>query len=193
MLWTTGPWIIMSLNVRKCITIVNLSTGYLPTYHTCPKIWHSPLYYLLIFLKYCSMYGKQCRTWSDAAYAVSDLGLHCSQRPICPNIKDYYGIWHACPVKNQISSCSCTVWSVFNDHINFASLVIQNAPSEYSDQTALMQIFAGHTCAKLCFLDSVAQMFFLFCQKHCSIHQKYIAQFLLMSISIPQFFFCFVF
>ena len=23
---------------------------------------------------------------------ASDLGLHCLQRPVCPNIKDYYGI-----------------------------------------------------------------------------------------------------
>ena len=40
----------------------------LSTYHTCPKIWNSPFYYLLMYLKYCCMYGKQCGPWSDAAF-----------------------------------------------------------------------------------------------------------------------------
>ena len=26
-------------------------------------------------------------------YAASDLGLHCFQRPICPNTKGYYGTY----------------------------------------------------------------------------------------------------
>ena len=33
-----------------------------------PKIWNSPFYHLLGCLKYCCKNGKQCRTWSDAAY-----------------------------------------------------------------------------------------------------------------------------
>ena len=40
----------------------------LSTYHTCPKVWNSPLNYLLMCLEYCCMYGKQCRPWSDAAF-----------------------------------------------------------------------------------------------------------------------------
>ena len=40
----------------------------LVTYHTSPKIWSIPFYYLLICLKYCCMYGKYCRPWSDAAF-----------------------------------------------------------------------------------------------------------------------------
>ena len=41
----------------------------LSTYHTCPKIWNSPFYYLLMCLKWCvcCMYGEQCRPWSDVA------------------------------------------------------------------------------------------------------------------------------
>ena len=38
------------------------------TYYNCPKIWNSPFYYLLLCLKYCCMYGKQCRLWSDAEF-----------------------------------------------------------------------------------------------------------------------------
>ena len=38
------------------------------TYHTCPNIWNSQFYYLLICLKYFCMYGNQCRPWSDAAF-----------------------------------------------------------------------------------------------------------------------------
>ena len=45
----------------------------LPTYHTCLKIWNSLFYYLLMCLKhtclkYCCMYGKQCRPWSGPTF-----------------------------------------------------------------------------------------------------------------------------
>ena len=40
----------------------------LSTYHTCPKIWNNLFYYLSMCLKYCCMYGKQCRPWSYAAF-----------------------------------------------------------------------------------------------------------------------------
>ena len=40
----------------------------LSTKHTCPKVWNSPFYYLLMCLKHCCMYGKQCSPWSDAAF-----------------------------------------------------------------------------------------------------------------------------
>ena len=40
----------------------------LSTYHTCHEDWNSPFYYLLMCLKCCCMYGKQCRPWSDAAF-----------------------------------------------------------------------------------------------------------------------------
>ena len=46
-------------------TVFTLSIG--TPYHTCPKIWNSPFYSLLMCLKYCCMYGKQCRPRSDAA------------------------------------------------------------------------------------------------------------------------------
>ena len=59
----------------------------LTPYHTCTKIWNSPFYYPLMCLKYCGMYGKQCRPWSDA----TDLSLHCLQRLVCPNTQGYYG------------------------------------------------------------------------------------------------------
>ena len=59
----------------------------LSTYHTCPKIWntYSPFYYLLLGLKHCCMYGKQCRHDQMPHFAASDLGLHCLERPSCPN------------------------------------------------------------------------------------------------------------
>ena len=43
----------------------------LSTYHTCPKIRNSPLYYLLMYIKFCSMYGKHCRSRSEAAFCRS--------------------------------------------------------------------------------------------------------------------------
>ena len=65
--------------------------------------------------------------------------------------------WHVCPTKTQISlriravllESSLSAWR------NIASLAIQNAPSEDSDQTARMRsliwIFAGRTCSKVQF------------------------------------------
>ena len=38
------------------------------TYHTYPKILNSPLYYLVMCLKYCCMFGIQCRPRSDATF-----------------------------------------------------------------------------------------------------------------------------
>ena len=46
--------------------------------NTCPKVWKSPFYYLLMCLKYCCMYGSVL--WSH--YAASDLGQHCLSVPI---------------------------------------------------------------------------------------------------------------
>ena len=56
-------------NIRLYLYCIN--PGFLvtlSTYHTCPKIWNIPLYYLLMCLKYCCMYAKQCRPWLDAAF-----------------------------------------------------------------------------------------------------------------------------
>ena len=40
----------------------------LSTYYTCLQIWNNQFKYLLMCLKYCCMYGKQCRPWSDAKF-----------------------------------------------------------------------------------------------------------------------------
>ena len=45
---------------------VSIGTPYLLTILVLNFEIHSPFYYLLMCLKYCSMYGKQCRSWSDA-------------------------------------------------------------------------------------------------------------------------------
>ena len=68
----------------------------LSTYHTCLKIGNSPSYHLLMCLKYCCMYGKQGRPWSDTMFcniSHSDLVLHYLRRPICHNTLGYYGTW----------------------------------------------------------------------------------------------------
>ena len=60
------PYLLTILVIKYCI--YHMYWDSLSTYHTCPKIWNSPFYYLLMCLKYCCMYGKQCRPWSDAAW-----------------------------------------------------------------------------------------------------------------------------
>ena len=66
--------------------------------------------------------------------------------------------WHVRPTKTQISLRMRTVWLEYSLSAwrNFASLAIQIAPSEDSDQTARMRrliwIFAGRTYLKVRFL-----------------------------------------
>ena len=88
-----------SLRNKKDISIFRMKKSALPVamhpkywdtlsnYH--PKVWTGPFYFLLMYLKYCCIYGKRYRPWSDATYC--DLGLHCLQRLICPTTQDYYG------------------------------------------------------------------------------------------------------
>ena len=65
---------------------------------------------------------------------------------------------HVHPTKIQISLRMRAVWSEssLSAWRYFASLAIQKAPSEDSDQTAQMRSliwnFAGRTCPKVCFL-----------------------------------------
>ena len=58
--------------------------------------------------------------------------------------------WHVRSMKTQISLRMRTTWSEFSLSAwrNVASLAIQNAPGEDSDQTARIWIFAGRTCLK---------------------------------------------
>ena len=59
-----------SKDISHCIYCIYLKYwNTLSTYHTCPKIWNSPSYYLLMCLKYCCMCGKHCRPWSDATFS----------------------------------------------------------------------------------------------------------------------------
>ena len=62
--------------------------------------------------------------------------------------------WHMRSTKTQISLRIRAVWleSVLSTWRNFASMAIRNAPSEDSDQTARIWIFAGRTCPKVRFL-----------------------------------------
>ena len=58
-----------TLSPFSTLFTLNIGTPYLLN-HTCPKIWNtcSPFYYLLMCLKYCCMYDKQCWPWSDATF-----------------------------------------------------------------------------------------------------------------------------
>ena len=59
-------------------------------------------------------------------------------------------------LKSSCAAARCLFGSLLSAWRNFASLAIQNAPSEDSDQTArmcrLIWIFAGRTCPKVRFL-----------------------------------------
>ena len=72
-------------------------------YHTCPKFWRSILLPLRMCLKYGCLYAKQCRPWSDSA--VSDLHLHCLQRPFCPNTEGYYA--KTCADLSKVAGENC--------------------------------------------------------------------------------------
>ena len=60
-------WIFLSIQLFYTIHRYPKYWDTLPAYYTFPKIWNSPLYYLLMCLKYCCMFGKQWRPWPDPA------------------------------------------------------------------------------------------------------------------------------
>ena len=53
---------------EACVNRIYPKYWYTLTYHTSPKVWTSPFYYLLICPKPAGLSGKQCRPWSDAAF-----------------------------------------------------------------------------------------------------------------------------
>ena len=67
--------------------------GPLP-YQTCPKIWNSLFYYQLMYLKYCCMYGKQCRPWSDAAFCGVWSGPTLFAKAYLSQYLWFYDIYH---------------------------------------------------------------------------------------------------
>ena len=86
----------------------------------------------------------------------SSLQLFCRQE-MNLNVRQRI-FWHVRPMRTQISLCIHAVWSEssLSAWRDFASLAIQNAPNEDSDQTArkrrLIWIFAWRTCPKVRFL-----------------------------------------
>ena len=94
--WAKNHWHIIQMKHTVkvyCRPDYNVSIGvggdwilYLPLVlgHTCPKIWNSSCYYLLMCLKYCCMANSVDPDQMPHSVA-SHLGLHCLQRPICPH------------------------------------------------------------------------------------------------------------
>ena len=78
----------------------------LSTYQTCPKIWNIPFYYLLICLKYCCMYGKQCRPWSDATFCNAWSGSTLFAKAY---LSQYFGLF----------------WQVHRQNITLIQIVIK--------------------------------------------------------------------
>ena len=71
-LYNWPSWVLMVVTrivIVCCYTILTLNIGtILSSYHTCPMIFKSLFHYLLMCLKYCCMYGKQCKPWWDATF-----------------------------------------------------------------------------------------------------------------------------
>ena len=79
----------------------------------------------------------------------------------------YVTFLHVPPIKTNQSAHPRSLVSIhLSAWRNVASLAIQNAPSEDSDQTAqmrsLIRIFAGRTCAKVRFLTEAHTSFLLY-------------------------------
>ena len=58
-----------------------LSKDSLILYHTCPKTWTNPFYYLLMWLK-TAVWFTNCVDSDQTLYSV-DLSLYCLLRPLC--------------------------------------------------------------------------------------------------------------
>ena len=92
--------------------------------------------------------------------AASDLGLHCLQRPICPNTKGYYGIYFS-----QNIHVSVIVAGLTQDLTRLVPLMSMNVPvavhlaqchHQYNVST-----FLAHSS-----VDPVLQVMFLFVSNH---------------------------
>ena len=104
-------------------------------------------------IRLCGCAGWSGRSlFADLRYFYPSSGSYVSRNMRKPNF------WYVRPTKTQIRLRILAVWSEssLSASRNFASLAIQNAPSEDSDQTARMRrliwIFAGRTCPKVRFL-----------------------------------------
>ena len=110
---------------------------------------------------------KVCYKWSSLDAPIHPVwdwnATYCKcfeqsrELQVIPNVRKRT-FWNMHPKKTQSACASSAVWleSSLPAWRNFASLAIQNAPTEDSDQTGsmptLIRIFAGHTCPKVRFL-----------------------------------------
>ena len=56
------------LKRQKWYLIYPKNSDTISTYHTCFKIYNNLLYLIFLCLKYCYIYVKQCRPWSDTIF-----------------------------------------------------------------------------------------------------------------------------
>ena len=64
----------------------------LTPYHTCPKIWTSPFYYLVTLVQIAGCVANSVNPHPMPQNVASDQGLHCLLRPVCLNTGGKYSI-----------------------------------------------------------------------------------------------------
>ena len=101
-------------SLRCCVTFYCIYPKYwdtLPTYRTCPQIWNtSPFYYLLMFLKYCCMYGSV--PWSGSTlFAKAYLSQYLGHKfCICIDVDQF---WVAIVVQICIGIVVCQFLQIY--------------------------------------------------------------------------------
>ena len=140
------PWILVHSNSLPYLSKFSNSTYRihpkcwvtLSSYHTCPKIWNSPFYYLLMYLKYCCRYGKQCRPWSDVAVCGIWSGSTLFAEAYLPQYLGLllYIVFYYLLLCVKIAGCviNSKPWSdaVFYDIWSWSTLFAQACLSQYS-------------------------------------------------------------
>ena len=135
-----GRWAMSVIPERS--TVYTLIVGTLTIYHICHRIrkqstvrieyigtpyllvilfLNNPFYYFMMCLKYCCMYGKQYRPWSDAAFCSVWSGS--TLFATCPNVLRVFTINYCLMSGKQCrpwpDAMYCGVWSGFKLFVQF--------------------------------------------------------------------------
>ena len=98
----------------------------------CPNICNSPFYYLLMRLKYCCMYSKQCRL---------DQTLHSAASDVCLHFLLFVSILGLLQYSNQIYKIMLDIFLT-----KFINLPIKRQSQQLSSALSSASYFKSHCC-----------------------------------------------
>ena len=106
------------------------------------------------------MSDKQCRPWSDTAHVDygMDLGLRCLRAPVCPNIKDKYGML------TMSWLCVCAIYVHLSVRLSRIKTVSKRIMRRLQDQLPSCNIALIWSISAFYISATAADWYFLVCQ-----------------------------